>query len=106
MIYDKYEQLLIIYFVLISQLSFLFFVFLILFIYIIGISIVNLIEIFVYSFEEAIRLHKMILRVKDRDEFPIILIGNKADLSGDRLVSYSIAILSFLLKFSFFFQII
>ncbi|VDK89194.1 unnamed protein product [Litomosoides sigmodontis] len=39
------------------------------------------------SFEEAIRLHKMILRVKDRDEFPIILIGNKADLNSDRLIS-------------------
>ncbi|CAG9534401.1 unnamed protein product [Cercopithifilaria johnstoni] len=39
------------------------------------------------SFEEAIRLHKLILRVKDRDEFPIILIGNKADLDNDRLIS-------------------
>uniref|UniRef100_A0A1I7VQK1 Ras family protein n=1 Tax=Loa loa TaxID=7209 RepID=A0A1I7VQK1_LOALO len=37
------------------------------------------------SFEEAIRLHKLILRVKDRDEFPIILVGNKADLDSDRL---------------------
>ncbi|MCP9262240.1 Ras-related protein R-Ras2 [Dirofilaria immitis] len=37
------------------------------------------------SFEEAIRLHKLILRVKDRDEFPIILVGNKADLGSDRL---------------------
>ncbi|KAM3718816.1 Ras-related protein [Dirofilaria immitis] len=39
------------------------------------------------SFEEAIRLHKLILRVKDRDEFPIILVGNKADLGSDRLIS-------------------
>ncbi|VDO24487.1 unnamed protein product [Brugia timori] len=39
------------------------------------------------SFEEAIRLYKLILRVKDRDEFPIILVGNKADLDSDRLVS-------------------
>ncbi|EFO20282.1 hypothetical protein LOAG_08202 [Loa loa] len=39
------------------------------------------------SFEEAIRLHKLILRVKDRDEFPIILVGNKADLDSDRLIS-------------------
>ncbi|VDM97721.1 unnamed protein product [Thelazia callipaeda] len=39
-------------------------------------------------FEEAIRLHKLILRVKDRDEFPMILIGNKADLDRDRLASF------------------
>ncbi|VIO94595.1 T-cell receptor beta chain ANA 11, putative [Brugia malayi] len=39
------------------------------------------------SFEEAIRLYKLILRVKDRDEFPIILVGNKADLDSDRLIS-------------------
>ncbi|VDN86031.1 unnamed protein product, partial [Brugia pahangi] len=38
-------------------------------------------------FEEAIRLYKLILRVKDRDEFPIILVGNKADLDSDRLIS-------------------
>uniref|UniRef100_A0A0R3RJV6 Small monomeric GTPase n=1 Tax=Elaeophora elaphi TaxID=1147741 RepID=A0A0R3RJV6_9BILA len=39
------------------------------------------------SFEEAIRLHKLILRVKDRDGFPIVLVGNKADLESDRLIS-------------------
>ncbi|VDK25130.1 unnamed protein product [Anisakis simplex] len=39
------------------------------------------------SFEEVIRLHKMILRVKDRDEFPMMLVGNKADLEDERHVS-------------------
>ena len=32
------------------------------------------------SFEDAARFHKEILRVKDRDEFPVMLVGNKADL--------------------------
>ncbi|CAJ0959794.1 unnamed protein product, partial [Mesorhabditis belari] len=39
------------------------------------------------SFDEVRRLHKMITRIKDRDEFPIILIGNKADLDYERHVS-------------------
>lgn len=39
------------------------------------------------SFDEVIRLHKLILRVKDRDEFPMMLVGNKADLVEDRHIS-------------------
>ena len=39
------------------------------------------------SFEEVSRFHKQILRVKDRDEFPIMLVGNKADLQPQRVVS-------------------
>ena len=38
------------------------------------------------SFEEVSRFHKQILRVKDRDEFPIMLVGNKADLAQQRVV--------------------
>ena len=33
------------------------------------------------------KFHKEILRVKDRDEFPIMLVGNKTDLSDKRQVS-------------------
>ena len=39
------------------------------------------------SFEEVSRFHKQILRVKDRDEFPIMLVGNKSDLQSQRVVS-------------------
>lgn len=39
------------------------------------------------SYEEVIRLHKLILRVKDRDEFPMMLVGNKADLEAERHIS-------------------
>ena len=38
------------------------------------------------SFEDAARFHKEILRVKDRDEFPVMLVGNKADLDSQRMV--------------------
>ena len=38
------------------------------------------------SFEDAARFHKEILRVKDRDEFPVMLTGNKADLDSKRMV--------------------
>ncbi|XP_065888869.1 ras-like protein RAS2 [Dysidea avara] len=41
------------------------------------------------SFEEIPKLHKQICRVKDSDEFPVILVGNKADLENERVVSYS-----------------
>lgn len=36
---------------------------------------------------EIYRLHKQILRIKDGDEFPMILIGNKCDLQRQRAVS-------------------
>ncbi|KAI8899915.1 ras protein [Globomyces pollinis-pini] len=39
------------------------------------------------SFEEVQSLHQQILRVKDRDNFPIILVANKCDLVGERVVS-------------------
>lgn len=38
------------------------------------------------SFDEIYKFHKQILRVKDRDEFPMILVGNKADLEHQRMV--------------------
>ena len=40
-----------------------------------------------FSYEEVYKFHKQILRVKDRDEFPMILVGNKADLEHQRVVS-------------------
>lgn len=39
------------------------------------------------SFEELYKFHKQILRVKDRDEFPMLIVGNKADLDHQRVVS-------------------
>nr|XP_035975217.1 ras-related protein R-Ras2 isoform X2 [Halichoerus grypus] len=39
------------------------------------------------SFEEIYKFQRQILRVKDRDEFPMILIGNKADLDHQRQVT-------------------
>ncbi|XP_055342758.1 ras-like protein 2 [Paramacrobiotus metropolitanus] len=39
------------------------------------------------SFDEIYRFHKQILRAKDRDEFPMLLVGNKADLEHQRVVS-------------------
>ncbi|XP_037685078.1 ras-related protein R-Ras2-like [Choloepus didactylus] len=39
------------------------------------------------SFEEIFKFQRQILRVKDRDEFPMILIGNKADLDHQRQVT-------------------
>lgn len=40
-----------------------------------------------HSFEEIYKFQRQILRVKDRDEFPMILVGNKADLELQRQVS-------------------
>lgn len=40
-----------------------------------------------YSFEEIYKFQRQILRVKDRDEFPMILVGNKADLDHQRQVT-------------------
>ncbi|RWS12439.1 ras-related protein R-Ras2-like protein [Dinothrombium tinctorium] len=39
------------------------------------------------SFDEINKFHKQILRVKDRDEFPMLLVGNKSDLESQRVVS-------------------
>jgi GTPase KRas len=39
------------------------------------------------SFEEILTFQQQILRVKDKDYFPIIIVGNKCDLNGERVVS-------------------
>ncbi|XP_015514622.1 ras-like protein 2 [Neodiprion pinetum] len=39
------------------------------------------------SFDEMFKFHRQILRVKDRDEFPMLMVGNKADLDHQRTVS-------------------
>lgn len=39
------------------------------------------------SFEEIPKFYRQILRVKDRSEFPMILVANKADLESERVVS-------------------
>lgn len=39
------------------------------------------------SFEEIYKFHRQILRVKDRDEFPMLMVGNKADLEHQRQVN-------------------
>ncbi|KAH0848581.1 Ras-like protein [Fonsecaea pedrosoi CBS 271.37] len=39
------------------------------------------------SFEEIMTFQQQILRVKDKDYFPIILVGNKCDLESERVVS-------------------
>lgn len=40
------------------------------------------------SFEEASALHSHILRVKDSENVPFVLVGNKSDLEDEREVSY------------------
>lgn len=39
------------------------------------------------SFDEMYKFHRQILRVKDRDEFPMLMVGNKADLEHQRFVT-------------------
>lgn len=39
------------------------------------------------SFAEIGKFQKQILRVKDRDEFPMLLVGNKSDLDHQRRVN-------------------
>lgn len=39
------------------------------------------------SFAEISKFQKQILRVKDRDEFPMLLVGNKSDLDHQRQVN-------------------
>ncbi|KAG0288867.1 Ras- protein Rap-1b, partial [Dissophora globulifera] len=38
------------------------------------------------TFDELVELHRQILRVKDSATVPIVLVGNKCDLEGDRKV--------------------
>lgn len=40
------------------------------------------------SFEEVSSFYQQILRAKDVDEFPVVLVGNKIDLGAQREVSY------------------
>uniref|UniRef100_A0A915DMN9 Ras-related protein M-Ras n=1 Tax=Ditylenchus dipsaci TaxID=166011 RepID=A0A915DMN9_9BILA len=39
------------------------------------------------SFREAHKLYRQVLRVKDRTEYPVLLVANKIDLIGQRKVS-------------------
>jgi small GTP-binding protein len=39
------------------------------------------------SYEEIMTFQQQILRVKDKDYFPMIVVGNKCDLDGERQVS-------------------
>lgn len=39
------------------------------------------------SFEEITLFQQQILRVKDKDYFPMVVVGNKCDLEGEREVS-------------------
>ncbi|KAG1242314.1 hypothetical protein G6F68_016249 [Rhizopus microsporus] len=39
------------------------------------------------SFDEISTFYQQICRVKDRDYFPMVLVGNKCDLESDRQVS-------------------
>lgn len=40
-----------------------------------------------HSYHEVQKFHTQILRVKDRDDFPMLLVGNKADLEQQRVVT-------------------
>ncbi len=39
------------------------------------------------SFDEIKTFHQQILRVKDKDWFPVVLVANKSDLEAERVVS-------------------
>lgn len=60
------------------------------------------------SYHEVQKFHTQILRVKDRDDFPMVLVGNKADLERQRVVTnnnrYS-SIMSFFFHSRSLFQI-
>lgn len=54
--------------------------------------------LFFYSFEEIYKFQRQILRVKDRDEFPMILVGNKADLDHQRQVIHLLLVTTHFLQ--------
>lgn len=41
------------------------------------------------SFEEIATFHQQVLRVKDKDYFPMVMVANKCDLESERQVSTS-----------------
>jgi len=40
------------------------------------------------TFDDAIALHARVLRIKEEDDVPFVLVGNKCDLESDRVISY------------------
>lgn len=50
------------------------------------------------SFVEILKFHRKILRVKDRNKFPMLMVGNKTDLDHHR----SVSIIAHYLKLQFF----
>lgn len=40
------------------------------------------------SFDEIFKFHKQILRVKDRDEFPMLMVGNKVCTFEFRIIKF------------------
>ena len=41
------------------------------------------------SFDEIVSFREQILRVKDKDQVPMIIVGNKCDLDSERQVSFA-----------------
>jgi len=41
------------------------------------------------SFDEITTFQQQILRVKDKDYFPMVVVGNKCDLDHERKVTYN-----------------
>ena len=54
------------------------------------------------SFSEISKFQKQILRVKDRDEFPMLLVGNKSDLIHQRQVSVTIMLVHMIVRLTIF----
>ena len=50
------------------------------------------------SFEEINQFHQQILRVKDKDNFPMVLVGNKCDLEYERQVGMNGELILFFLN--------
>ena len=53
------------------------------------------------SFDEITQFYRQILRVKDKDTVPVVIVGNKSDLEKDRQVSKqgAYSFICFLLRF-------